>query len=106
MITAPPCLVLPCLAFAVVPDVFVKRTKIQGSPPEKRLSLLYALHELFRRASKDLERDFDYAAWEDAVRAVVPWAFRKQNEADKLKINKSVRGGGAEERERRTKRRK
>lgn len=58
--------------------------------PERRLSLLYATHELFRRASKDLDMDFDYAVWEDAIRALVPWTIRRQSEADKLKINKSV----------------
>lgn len=80
--------------FVVIGSTFVldfKSTKVQGCPPERRLSLLYAVHELFRRASKDLEKDFDYAAWKDAVRAVVPWAYRKQNETDQMKINKSVK---------------
>lgn len=65
-------------------------TKVPLTTAERRLSLLYATHELFRQASKDLDLDFDYAVWEGAVKALVPWTIRKQGEADKLKINKSV----------------
>ncbi|CAN0289890.1 unnamed protein product, partial [Ectocarpus sp. 12 AP-2014] len=58
---------------------------------ERRLSLLYATHELFRQTSKNLDIDFDYEAWTEAVRALVPWTVRKQkSEVDKAKINKSV----------------
>lgn len=65
-------------------------TKVPLTSAERRISLLYATHELFKRASKDPDMDFDYAAWHDAVKALVPWTIRKQSEADRIKINKSV----------------
>lgn len=72
----------------------LKRTKQAATAKEsaeRRLSLLYATHELFRQTSKNLDMDFDYEAWTEAVRALVPWTVRKQkSEVDKAKINKSV----------------
>ncbi|CAM9403895.1 unnamed protein product, partial [Scytosiphon promiscuus] len=65
-------------------------TKVPLTTAERRISLLYATHELFKRASKEPDMDFDYAAWQDAVKALVPWTIRKQSEADRMKINKSV----------------
>lgn len=70
-----------------------KATKVPLTTADRRISLLYATHELFKRASKDPGMDFDYAAWQDAVKALVPWTIRKQSEADRIKINKSVGDG-------------
>lgn len=94
------CLLTPCCLLETKQKKWNTKqaTKIPMTTPERRLSLLYATHELFRQASKDLDMDFDYAVWEDAVRALVPWTIRRQSEADKLKINKSVGGAFVEQR--------
>lgn len=59
--------------------------------------MLYAVHELFKRAAKSPDLDFDHLAWRDAVHALVPWAFRKQSMEDRRKIKNVVsfplRGG-------------
>lgn len=68
----------------------VQRTKKQHTSAGKRLGLLYAVHEVFRGAAKDPDMDLDYGAWKDALRALVPWAWRKQKEEDQAKIRKAV----------------
>lgn len=68
----------------------MQRTKKQYTPAGKRLSLLYTVHEVFRGAAKDPDMDLDYGAWKDALRALVPWAWRKQKEEDQAKIRKAV----------------
>lgn len=56
----------------------------------KRLAMLYAVHEVFRGCAKDPGMKMDYGAWKDALRALVPWAWRKQKEEDQSKIRKAV----------------
>lgn len=60
-------------------------------PGEKRLGLLYAVHEVFKQASKNADMVFDYEAWKEALQSLVPWTYRKQKEEDQTKIRKSVR---------------
>ncbi|CAM9287716.1 unnamed protein product, partial [Sphacelaria rigidula] len=66
------------------------RTKVPYVPGEKRLGLLYAVHEVFKQASKDVDMVFDYEAWKEALQSLVPWTYRKQKEDDQSKIRKSV----------------
>ncbi|CAM9419651.1 unnamed protein product [Choristocarpus tenellus] len=65
-----------------------EKTKKSSTPSEKRLSLLYTIHELFKRGSK--ERLIDFKSWLPLLRDLVPWVMRKQNMETYGKIKKQV----------------